>query len=87
MDHDGTRPLRLYIPERISGVGRRLSGDITILFNIRMRSCCHGEFDRAGGLGARGQVVVGRRRHMSCPQVRTELCDYVQCQHAGRAEC
>jgi len=45
------------------------------------------EFDCAGDLGARGQAVAGRRCHVSCSQVRTELCDHVQRQHARRAQC
>jgi len=40
----------------------------------------------AGGLGARGPAVAGRRRHVSTAQVRAELRDHVIGQHAGRAQ-
>ena len=41
---------------------------------------------RAGGLGTRGQVMVGRRHHVSSAQVRAELCHHVQRLHARRAQ-
>ena len=40
----------------------------------------------AGHLGARRQAVAGRWLYVSHSEVRSELCDHVQCQHVGRAQ-